>query len=169
MIGGSSTAIRWRASASATPLTQRQVLALIIEARKAHEVQRALGLADEPFDVWRRGAAQDALGRSGSWRAFAQRDFAPLMAYLKALALGTWQRGGTEEDDARRARYVLGRVTEASAEIFGSRAGAEAYRAALCRSLFPGRGEQELAAEELWRLCLTLRSRAAAARRRKKA
>lgn len=161
-----AASIRWAEAAGSSPITRKQLVTLLCTARKAYEMQSEIGLADEPFDSWRRLAAQDALGFSPSWRELRQRDFAPLMSYLCDLGCVPWNRGGAEEDDRRRALHAIDRVVASSEEAFGGKAGADAYRYALGRRMFAGRDESELSADELWRLALTIRQRTHASTRR---
>lgn len=161
-----SSAIRWSAAAGAGPITRRQLVVLLCTARKAYALQSEIGLADCPFERWRRLVAQDALGYSPSWREIRQREFVPLMAYLCELGCKPWDRGGAEDDDRRRALHAIDRVVAASEDAFGGKSGADAYRYALSRRMFGGRDESELSAKELWRLALTIRKRAHSATRR---
>lgn len=161
-----AASIRWAEAAGSSPITRKQLVTLLCTARKAYDMQSEIGLADIPFDAWRKTVAQDALGCSPSWRALRQRDFAPLMSYLCELGCVPWNRGGADDDDRRRALHAIDRVVASSEAAFGGKAGASAYRYALGHRMFAGRDESELSAEELWRLALTVRQRAHAATRR---
>lgn len=144
------------------PLTPLQVRTLAVEARRAFEAQRKLGLAEESFDAWRHGAVQDAAPGRHGLRDLTQADFAPVRAWLRELADG--QRAGcfrspAADDNARRARWTLRREMAARSRIFGGPDGVESYVADLFRRIH-GTTMEEASAKQIWQVCYTLRNRA---------
>lgn len=144
----------------AAPLTPLQIRTLAVEARRAFEVQRKLGLAPEDFDTWRHAAIQDAAPGKRGLRDLAQRDFAAVRSWLRELTDG--QRPGNErpgeDDDARRARWSLRRTMEARERIFGGKEAAEAYVRSLFERIHKTTPEAATA-RQIWMVNFTLRNR----------
>ena len=149
------------AAQGAGPLTKAQRTALAILARRAYEVQRRCGLADEPFDEWRRAAVADAApGRAGLTK-LTQADFRPVRDWLSRLA-GAGSGGSAAklraEDERDRARWALRRECERLAPRFGGGAeGAFRYAEAI---LIDQAGGNEPDARAYWRALYTIRARA---------
>jgi len=71
-------------------VTNQQIKAMIVTARRAYDAQSKLGLVDDGlgFDAWRRANLHDVVGAaaSGSFRLVTQRDYAAVIAYFGELA-----------------------------------------------------------------------------------
>lgn len=167
-MGGGATE-RAIAAQAAYPLTAAQVRDLILAANRAWKEQRRYGLADEPFDVWRRAALHDACGRQ-SFRDVRQGEYGRVRSYLERLAgrkAPARRASGKPQaaDEADRARWALERECAAQADAFGGLDGAEAYADALLGCIH--KTTRGLAtAKQLWQVLFTLRNRAATKRRR---
>ena len=146
-------------------LTKVQVRDLILAAQSAYHVQQKAGLADEPFEIWRRAALHDAAGK-GSFRALTQREYGKALAYFQILAgrKPNVRRAAAKPpaaDEADRARWSLDNECRRTADTFGSYEGARTYAEALLgrihRTTMTG-----ATAKQLWQVFFTLRNRARA-------
>ena len=151
-------------------ITKRQVRDLILAARQAYLVQQRGGLADEPFDVWRKGGLQDACGRQ-SFRDVRQGEYGEVLRYFlmyaeRPVAQRRAAAQGQARDEARRARWALERECEKLAPAFGSREGALAYAGALLGRIHKTCLE-EATARQCWQVLFTMRNRARAKTRQK--
>ena len=159
----SGYATRRAAAAAASPVTPVQVKALIVEARRAWAAQRRLGLAEEPFDEWRRAALWDCC-RESSFRKLDQGGFDLALPYFRKLAMADGapfdEAAAKEAGDLRRALWDFRRLCRKydGRGLFAP-AGAEAYCDAIARDVF-GRPVGELGAAEVRKLSLTLAARA---------
>ena len=145
------------AAAGGGALTPLQKRALAVAARHAYEEQRALGLADEPFDTWRHAAVQDVAPGARGLRSLVQSDYAAALSYFQELAGGAQAHPDEEreKDDARRARFVLHRAAEKAG------VGPDAL-AALFFDLHRTR-EEDSTARQIWHVLFTLKHRESAA------
>jgi hypothetical protein len=155
------------AGAAAARVTAGEVRALILTAQGAWRRQRELGLTEDGFDAWRRGALWDAV-RKASFRALGQREYGVALAAFQRLggaapraAAGIGARETGPEGDRRRAEHALRQACAAAADAFGGDAGqALAYARVLLRQIH--RAELASAtAKQIWQVVFTLRSRAA--------
>lgn len=146
-------------------LNKEQVRDLILSAQKAYHVQQKLGLADEAFDIWRKAALHDAVGK-GSFRAVTQREYGKCLAYFVVLAgkKPESRRAAVKPpaaDEAARARWSLDNECQRQAEAFGSYEGARVYAETLLgrihRTTVTG-----ATAKQLWQVMFTVRNRARA-------
>ena len=153
----------------------KEIRRLILAALRAHKTQLACGLADEDFDVFRKGALWDAV-KLNSFRDVTHHKLGKALAYFDELA-GRATRADARithrekcgESDRTKALHVLKLECQRSADVFGSFAGAEAYATALLRKThkLPEGSEWRLAhARQLWQTMFTLRNRAAAKRKK---
>jgi hypothetical protein len=153
-------------------VSKRQVRDLILTALKAYGNQQRAGMADEPFDVWRKAALHDACGRQ-SFRAVTQGEYGDVLGYfLQLQGVSARARKAAQQskaaDEAERARYALRRECESLADAFGSAAGAEAYADALLERIHKTDIE-EASAKQLWQVVFTMRNRAKGKMRCKRA
>lgn len=143
----------------AGPLTPLQIRTLAVEARRAWEVQRRLGLAPEDFDAWRHAAVQDAAPGRRGLRDLTQADFVHVRDWLKELAGGARPVAKDGDDDARRARWRLRRTLDALAWAFGGKEEARRYADALFRDIHRTTFE-EATARQVWQVVFTVKNRA---------
>lgn len=148
--------------------TKDQVRDLILTAQTAWRVQRKLGLADEPFDAWRKAALHDACGRQ-SFRDVRQREYGHVLHTLLTLAgrKPTSRPAAVKAprvDEATRARWALDQECIKQAEAFGSYPGAKAYADALLAKIHRAT-LSSATAKQLWQVLFTLRNRARARNR----
>lgn len=145
-------------------INKRQVRDLILAATTAYKTQEKLGLADEPFDVWRKAALHDACGRS-SYRDVRQGEYGRVLKYLLQLAgkAPTARQAAAKtaaQDEAGRARWQLDREVKEQADAFGSEEGARRYAETLLGRIHKTTWHGATA-KQLWQVMLTLRNRAA--------
>jgi len=142
-------------------LTNEQKKRLILAARNAYETQHYLGLTDDPFDVWRKGALWDAV-QVGSFREVRQRQYNAALKHFLALAgrRAAAERVRKPDDDKKvRAMWALNKETAALAGAFGGSGGATLYAATLFKRIH--RTTPELAtAKQVWSVLFTMRNRA---------
>ena len=153
------------AGQSSQILTKAQVRDLILTAQTAWRVQRKLGLADEPFDAWRKAALHDACGRQ-SFRDVRQGEYGHVLHTLLTLAgrKPTSRPAAVKPprvDEATRARWALDQECIKQAEAFGSYPGAKAYADSLLSRIHRAT-LSSATAKQLWQVLFTLRSRAKA-------
>lgn len=149
-------------------ISKVQVRDLILSAQTAYKVNEKLGLADEPFDVWRKAALHDACGRQ-SYRDVRQAEFGKTLHYFLVLA---GKKPGTRRaaakppgaDEAGRARWSLDKECQEQAETFGSYDGARMYAETLLQKIHKTTYD-EATAKQLWQVMFTLRNRARAKKR----
>lgn len=158
---------RRAAAAAAAPVTPAQVRALIVEARRAWAAQRRLGLADEPFDEWRRAALWDCC-RESSFRKLDQGGFDLARPYFRKLAMADGapfdEAAEQEAGDLRRALFSFrGLCRRYDAEGLFAPGGAAAYCDEIARDTWK-RPVAELPADKVRLVSLTLAARAAAKR-----
>ena len=156
------------AGQSSQILTKAQVRDLILAAQTAWKVQRKLGLADEPFDAWRKAALHDACGRQ-SFRDVRQAEYGRVLRMLLELAgRKPASRPAAVKpprvDEATRARWALDQECIKQAEAFGSYPGAKAYADSLLSRIHKAT-LSSATAKQLWQVLFTLRSRARARNR----
>lgn len=148
--------------------TKDQVRDLILTAQTAWRVQQKLGLADEPFDAWRKAALHDACGRQ-SFRDVRQSEYGHVLHTLLTLAgRKPASRPAAVKpprvDEATRARWALDQECIRQAEAFGSYPGAKAYADSLLSRIHKAT-LSSATAKQLWQVLFTLRSRARARNR----
>jgi len=169
--------------AAGAPVTAAEVRRLVLAASSAWRTQRDLGLTEDGFDVWRKGALWDAVGKA-SFRALGQREFGlALEAFLKlggkavrtaagSRPAGKWGRTNEAiaareagpEGDRRRAEWKLREECREAGGAFGGEGGALAYAEGLLARIH----RTTLAAataRQVWQALFTLRARAAKKRR----
>jgi len=148
-----------------TIITAKQVRALVITAKKAYEHQGSLGLIGpgETFDAWRKTVLIDISPYPTicSFRLIKQRDYRRINGHFRALGGLKADASPETNDEARRARWRLNRELEDLADVFGGKAEAERYAAAIAWDQCK-RPLDQLEAEEAWRIIFTLRKRAKA-------
>lgn len=158
---------RRAAAAAASPVTPAQVRALIVEARRAWAAQRRLGLAEEPFDEWRRAALWDCC-RESSFRKLDQGGFDLARPYFRKLAMADGapfdEAAEQEAGDLRRALFSFrGLCRRYDAEGLFAPGSAAAYCDEIARDTWK-RPVAELPADKVRLVSLTLAARAAAKR-----
>jgi len=147
-----------------------EVRRLILAANRAWREQRRLGLTEDGFDAWRRGALWDAVRRD-SFRALGQREFGAALGHFEKLAGddGSWQgrfnrrvagREAGGEGDRGRAEWKLRRECERLDAVFGGAGSALAYAEALLRQIHRT-SLCDAEAKQIWQTLFTLRNRAA--------
>lgn len=144
-------------------VTKDQVRDLILAATAAHKVQAKLGLAEEPFNVWRKAALHDACGRQ-SFRDVRQSEYGKVLKYLLLLAgKHPAQRPAAtkskSQDEAGRARWALDGECTKLADAFGSENGARIYAETLLGKIHKTTWHGATA-KQLWQVLFTLRNRA---------
>ena len=152
-------------SAGSSILWPDQVRALILAARRAWVVQRGLGLADDDFDTWRKGALWDAV-QVASFRLVGQRQYGVALGYFAGLAgreaPASAVREKSGEGDRRRAQFVLKRECERidGEGLLGAAGSAARYAATLFDRIHKVSLEKA-SARQIWQVVFTLRSRVA--------
>ena len=146
-------------------LTKVQIRDLILSAQTAYHVQQHAGLADEPFDIWRKAALHDVVGKA-SFRLVTQREYGRCIAYFVKLAgkKPTTRRVATKSgaaDECSRARWAFDDECHRQAETFGSYEGARAYAESLLARIHRTT-PSTATAKQLWQVVFTLRNRARA-------
>lgn len=166
--------------AAAARISARQVRELILTANRAWREQCRLGLTEDSFDTWRRGVLWDTVQQS-SFRAMGQREFGLALgafARLEGAAEASGGRGRAKaaaarreasgEGDRRRAEWCLRRECGRLDGVFGGEGRALAYAEGLL-----GRVHRtslaDATAKQVWQALFTLRSRAAAKRKKRDA
>ena len=150
-------------------ITKEQVRDLILAATAAHKVQAKLGLAEEPFNVWRKSALHDACGRQ-SFRDVRQSEYGKTLKYLLLLAgkhpeqrpAAAKSRG---QDEAGRARWALDGECKTLADAFGSENGARTYAETLLGRIHKTTWHGATA-KQLWQVLFTMRNRGKAKARK---
>jgi len=147
------------------PLTNEQKKRLVCAVKAAYDVQRSFGWADEPFDVWRRGALADATQET-SIRALRQRQYNTALKYFLGLAgreAAARRVRGEGEDKRLRAVWALWRECGGLADAFGGQEQAQAYASALFTRIHRTTSERATA-KQIWAVIFTMRNRVAAKR-----
>jgi len=143
------------------PLTNEQKKRLVCAVRAAYDVQRSFGWADEPFDVWRRGALADATQET-SIRALRQHKYNTALKYFLELAgreAAARRVRGEDEDKRRRAVWALMSHIAGLSCAFGGIDCAERYADTLFKNIHRTTMERATA-KQVWAVIFTMRNRA---------
>lgn len=149
------------AGQGAAPLTRRQTIALAVLARQAYERMRKIGLAEEPFDEWRRAAVAEAVPGAKGLRDLSQESFAAAADYFRALRDDGRMGDGrllAEEDRRRRAFWALRRCLKRAEERWPGPGTPEDYARALFERIH-GTTMEEATARQIWLVTITFRNR----------
>lgn len=154
------------AGQGAAPLSRKQTIALAILARQAHEKMRKIGLADEPFDEWRRIAVAEAVPGAKGLRDLTQETFAVAADYFRALRddghMGDSRRLAAE-DQRRRAFWALRRCLRRAEDNWRGPGTPEDYARALFKRIH-GTTMEEATARQIWLVKMTFQNRTGGAR-----
>lgn len=152
-------------------ISSEEVRRLVLAANRAWREQRRLGLTEQGFDAWRRGALWDAVRRD-SFRSLGQREFGAALGHFERLAGGdpdTWdgrfnrgvaEREASGDGDRRRAEFVLRRECRQYDPLFGGQGCATAYAVRLLEKIHRT-SLPRATSRQIWQTVFTLRSRAA--------
>lgn len=169
------------AAAGGGLITAAQTRRLILQAQSAWRAQCAAGLADERdgFDAWRKGSLWDAVSKS-SFRAVTQREYGRALGHFLQLAgrdaeagraarlnSAAARREASGEGDRLRALHAFNAAAEEARSAYGDTA--YWYACSLLQKIHKAPTPDAATARQLWQTVFTLRSRAAAKRKREAA
>ena len=143
-------------------LTKEQKKRLILVAQDAWSEQKRVGMCDDTFEVFRRGALFDVCSKT-SFRSVMQGEYLDAINYFRKLAGKQVEpkqvkRASTAEDERRRALYSLKKECENLADRYGGAGGAAVYADALFQGIHKC-GQDKASAKQIWNVIFTLRNR----------